>query len=273
MKRRCCNKRAKDKNLVGQEGEKNEKDIENLENTGEETPKEKENPIQESENAEKPRKFKLLLENNKIFFEVFSYVFVGVMGIAISLVGIKFNKMTVDIYKRQLQIAENDSEPRFSSELFSINEKSVEYVYEIENDGGVISDCTVFPISVGFFFEKDDVFYVICNEELLKLENRNKCAIDFRRSRNILEMIQEEVNSELFKVWEYVGLDYINYNNKKITNYYSLTNEGLFITDIEYMINSDTIFISCNENIDIKQIANQIKEKLYEKCNASDFSY
>lgn len=77
----------------------------------------------------------------------------------------------------------------------------------------------------------------------------------------------------MFKVWEYVGLDYINYNNKKITNYYSLTNEGLFITDIEYMINSDTIFISCNENIDIKQIANQIKEKLYEKCNASDFSY
>ena len=35
----------------------------------------------------KPRRVKTWLENNKIFFEIFSFVFVGVMGIVISFVG------------------------------------------------------------------------------------------------------------------------------------------------------------------------------------------
>ena len=60
------------------------------------------------------RKVKYWLENNKIFFEIFSFVFIGVMGIVISVFGVKLNKIIVDINQRQIEIAENDRKPHFS---------------------------------------------------------------------------------------------------------------------------------------------------------------
>lgn len=69
--------------------------------------------VVEKEDAPEPeksriRKVKDWLENNKIFFEIFSFVFIGVMGIVISVFGVKLNKIIVDINQRQLEIAENE---------------------------------------------------------------------------------------------------------------------------------------------------------------------
>lgn len=263
MKRKSNNKDVKNRDLAGTE--KENKDAEKLENENREILQETENHLQENKNSKKPRRFKTWIETNRIYFEVFSYVFVGVMGIVISLVGLKFNKITVDIYKRQLQIEENNREPSFSLKLSWINEKNAEYVYEIRNDGGIVSGCTVLPISVGTFLITDKIVYVIVFEEPLKLENGNKCVIDFKRSKNILKNIQKEINGRYFDAWEYVSLDYINYKNKNISSYYRLTSDGMFMADTENIINSDSIYIGYNENVDIKQVTNKIREKSEDK--------
>lgn len=49
------------------------------------------------------------LENNKIYFEVFSYVIIGIMGIVIALVGNNINQKTMEIYEKQLQILDNEN--------------------------------------------------------------------------------------------------------------------------------------------------------------------
>lgn len=60
---------------------------------------------------EKRREF---LNKNKIFYEVFSYIFVGMMGIIISYVGWQTNIRTAEIYQRQLEILDNDRKPYFT---------------------------------------------------------------------------------------------------------------------------------------------------------------
>lgn len=223
--------------------------------------------LKENENTKISRKFKLWLETNKIFFEVFSYVFVGVMGIVISLVGLKFNVTTVDIYQRQLQIEENDSEPRFSSELLEINEKNTEYAYEIVNDGGIASGCTVCPIPVGVYFINNKFVRVSCidNFSAGKLESGEKCIIAFSRSKKLFENIEKELENQCIMVLEYVALDYINYQNKNISNYYCLTSKGMYLIDKEQVINSDAVCVTYDDNTDIKEIANLIREKSEDK--------
>ena len=60
-----------------------------------------------------PKGIRTWLEKNKIFFEIFSFVFVGGAGIVISFVGLEFNKTIVDINRKQLEITENDKKPHF----------------------------------------------------------------------------------------------------------------------------------------------------------------
>ena len=144
--------------------------------------------------TEKGRNF---LNRNKIFFEVFSYLFVGVMGIIISYVGWQTNIKTAEIYQRQLEIMENDSEPRFSSELFWIDAENMEYAYKIENDGGIASDGIVCPI-------------VICT-----------FLINYRRSKKINKEIEKELGEQCFSEIEYVMLEYINYKNERVFNTYA----------------------------------------------------
>lgn len=55
----------------------------------------KEIDVMEQKNCsekEKPKGFKAWLKNNKIFFEIFSLFFVGVMSIILSVVGLRINK-------------------------------------------------------------------------------------------------------------------------------------------------------------------------------------
>lgn len=106
------------------------------------------------------------LENNKIFFEIFSFVFVGLMGIVISFIGLKFNKTIVDINKRQLEITENDKKPHFyiESDYISANTNQVgtdgktpKCYYNIINKGEDISDVSIDPESYIFFYMPTDV--------------------------------------------------------------------------------------------------------------------
>lgn len=207
---------------------------------------------------EKRREF---LEKNKIFFEVFSYLFVGDMGIIISYVGWQTNIKTTEIYQRQLEIMENDSEPRFSSELFWIDTENMEYAYKIENDGGIASDGIVCPIVVCTFLINDKLIDVYFNDALAaeKIESDKQCVIDYRRSKKIIEEIEKELGEQCFSEIEYVMLEYINYKNERVFNYYYLGIDGMYLVEREELIDSDGIHIIYNGTLDIKEISDRIK--------------
>lgn len=114
----------------------------------------------------KKRKVRSWLENNKIFFEIFSFVFVGFMGIVISFIGLKFNKSIVDINKRQLEITENDKKPHFyiESDYISatidkagVDGKKPKCYYNIINKGEDITEVLIEPESYIFFYIPTDV--------------------------------------------------------------------------------------------------------------------
>ena len=118
------------------------------------------NKKKEHERASKG-KIKKFLEEKKIFFEVFSYVFVGVMGIILSAVGININKQTMDIYKRQLKILENENSPYFDLEFEKVwdkveetqeTEKIANIKYTLTNNGGKIKNVTIRPESYIIFY-------------------------------------------------------------------------------------------------------------------------
>lgn len=107
------------------------------------------------------RKVKDWLENNKIFFEIFSFVFIGVMGIVISVFGVKLNKIIVDINQRQLEIAENDRKPHFSMDCsymsvdktkIGVDGKIPKCNYNIINKGGDITEVFIEPESYIYFY-------------------------------------------------------------------------------------------------------------------------
>ncbi|NBH20412.1 hypothetical protein D3Z55_24285 [Clostridiaceae bacterium] len=208
--------------------------------------------------TEKGRNF---LNRNKIFFEVFSYLFVGVMGIIISYVGWQTNIKTAEIYQRQLEIMENDSEPRFSSELFWIDAENMEYAYKIENDGGIASDGIVCPIVICTFLINDKLIDVYFNDALAaeKLESDKQCMIDYRRSKKIIKEIEKELGEQCFSEIEYVMLEYINYKNERVFNYYYLGIDGMYLVEREELIDSDGIQIIYNGTLDIKEISDRIK--------------
>lgn len=118
------------------------------------------------EEKQRKRKFKTWLENNKIYFEVFSFVIVGVAGIVISFIGLKFNRTTIDIYKKQLEIAESDKKPRFSikgdylsasNAQIESDGKKIKCYYNIANKGEDITEVSLSPDSYIFFCIPTDI--------------------------------------------------------------------------------------------------------------------
>lgn len=116
--------------------------------------------VKKHEKADKG-KIKIFLEEKKIFFEVFSYVFVGVMGIILSAVGININQQTMDIYNRQLKISENENSPYFDLEFEKVwdkveetqkTEKIANIKYTLTNNGGKIRNVSVRPESYLIFY-------------------------------------------------------------------------------------------------------------------------
>lgn len=207
------------------------------------------------------------LERNKIFFEVFSLIFLGIMGAILSFVGVMINQRTADIYQKQLEIMENDSEPSFYSELCWIDAESMEYVYEIKNNGGIASDCLAYPVLKATFFINEKFVFFSFNDTFSaeKLESNKEgdmqCVIDFRRSKKFLKELEKELGEQCFAEADYVVLNYVNYRNENVFNYFSLGLEGMYVVDRDDVIKPDGIHITYNSDIDIKKIADSIKAK------------
>lgn len=198
MKKLIYNKHTNEIDIVEQE------EIENLKKT-------------ENNFSKKLVRIRQRLERNKIFFEVFSLVFLGIMGAVISVVGVMINKRTTDIYQKQLEIMENDSEPSFYSEL--------------------------------------------CWIDAINKEDDMQCVVDFRRSKKFLRELEKELGEHCFSETDYVVLNYVNYKNEKVFNYFSLGLEGMYVVDRDDVIKPDGIHITYSSDLDIKEITDSIKAK------------
>ena len=223
------------------------------ENTREMIVNEKEELFGKESGERKPNKSQIWLENNKIFFEIFSYVFVGIMGIVISFVGWKTNQRSADIYQKQLEILDNDREPYFSLSYEKISEerKEDEYhiinKYTIKNDGGLIYDAYLSDIKSCvticvkndeniYKYYLDGKFYIPNEQYIYNLDtkkfsfycNENSAFSDFVEALEIdLAFVFDEYDVTI-SVNNYITINYVNYKNEKYSKVYEFSRDGIF---------------------------------------------
>ena len=87
--------------------------------------------------------------------------------------------------------------------------------------------------------------------------------IDYRRSKKIIKVIEKELGEQCFSEIEYVMLEYINYKNERVFNYYYLGIDGMYLVEREELIDSDGIQIIYNRTLDIKEICILINHKKF----------
>lgn len=241
---------------------------------------------QETENIKKKStKVKLWLESNKICFEIFSYVFVGIMGIIISFAGWKTNERSANIYKRQLEILENDREPHFtiSNKIIFKKQKDEGYYkqicYTIKNDGGVINDgflgkiYTNLLISIPMhdklykcyiigLFSKSDGRYIFDKES----KEFSFYGVESSANNKFVNNLQLELN-KIFKrddvvifLRNYIEINYINYKNEKYNKTYEFTENKIVLNK------NDNSKMSLGV-IEFGEDVTTIASKIYNKIN------
>lgn len=249
MKKLIYNENTKEINIIEEDIENSkEVAIENIDQEALNKPQENNEDL--SPNKTEPKIIKNWLEKNKIFFEIFSLFFVGIMGIILSFVGWQTNKRSADIYQKQLEIEEDNREPLFELESDLINENieenKKEYRYTLKNEGGQISYATALirkyveveitsiegkkiidpiifraPISRNDIddvqyneFDKNFILYEIEHEE-------NMRAFHFELSSRISLLI-DGTRACVSGVRTYIEIVYNNYQNEQIKDKYGI---------------------------------------------------
>ncbi len=161
---------------------------------------------EKGDTKKRPKGIRALLEKNKIFFEIFSFVFVGGAGIVISFVGLKFNKTIVDINQRQLEITENDKKPHFyikcdylsvDTTKIGVDGKIPKCHYNIVNKGEDITDVSISPDSYIFFYmptniEREYYIFKFCSNDFWTDGGRSIGTIEKDKDYMFTEYIFED---------------------------------------------------------------------------------
>lgn len=199
-------------------------------------------------------KLKKHLENNKIFFDVIASLFLALMSLIISIVGMQINMRNEITNQRQLEIAENDREPYFTIECATGKEQYNGYdftytkdLYTITNKGGLITGAYIFDVDIYAEIQiyntnsNSKELFRVCfdglsekTEGIISLYNSEKKEFSFYKYQsekfdlmiNDLRNKIKQVFSSSDGVWIHepqvnlkycVELEYINYKN---TEYY-----------------------------------------------------
>lgn len=251
------------------------------ENTKEVDVAEEDFPLQEEE-REKPRRVKIWLENNKIFFEIFSFVIVGAMGVIISFVTWKTDERSAEIYQKQLEIEDNTREPYFETKELNIEDKKKAKL-TIENRGGRITSAGA---SIVPFFKividnygKEYKFVVPLSHDVYLGEdygpiyrydeNERTFIFDFMlkeeltiSSKKIEDTIKNHLNTDSVSVTleRWIGIEYINYKNEKYQIVYELN--FVYLVKIDEETDIQIIGELDNDNMGdiVKEISNHIND-------------
>lgn len=228
MKKLIYNENTKEIDVIEQEKtdcfeeiKKNKDYKEKEENITKTVLEQKEETIEKIESEQKGEKkdFKNCLEIVKIFCEIFSSIFLGIMGIVLTFSGNNIDKQIKGIYERQLKIMESENEPYFILEHEGVwdkveetqeTEKIANVKYTLTNTGGKIRDVMIRPESYTIFYVptgKNNEWYIF------KYMTNN-----FRLYRPIRR--REEERGKKFVFYEYISE---KLKNKKDTRDFEIT--------------------------------------------------
>lgn len=237
------------------------------------------------------------LERNKIFVEVFSLIFVGVMGIVISFVGWRTDKRSSDIYQKQLEILQNDREPYFTIKcetVYSDYQDDGYYMqkkYTIKNEGGRISEAFIkyansyliidIPINkknnyknLHFIYEIENRFSTPSNECFYNEKTKELVfyGVDNSDYEDFSMKLEQELNRILKRDdiyvlnQNYVELYYVNYKNEEFRKKYEFTQNTIVINET-----NDEVFIRVGQSNDIALIVEEIYEYIEEWDHLLDY--
>lgn len=200
------------------------------------------------------------LNKNKIFINLISSVFLTIMSITISIIGVIASLRSTEIYEGQLKIMENDREPYFTITSESVdgifNGSDYTYVkkiYTIENEGGLIMGACIPEIYTYIFmkvyntdtgekstyilylddiFEKEEVFsiYNSKNKEF-KFYKHESDKVDklVPKLKSYFEKTFSKKTSNIYTleayISNYIEMEYINYENVEFEQKYRLIDE------------------------------------------------
>ena len=112
----------------------------------------------------KRKRLKEALDENKVFFEVFSYVVIGIMGIILSISAVFVSSRANDIAAEQLLVSELVNMPMFNisgesgKTYFDENQNEMGVTLVIKNNGGQITNATIYARTVVEFKIEDEDF-------------------------------------------------------------------------------------------------------------------
>lgn len=200
------------------------------------------------------------LNKNKIFINLISSVFLTIMSITISIIGVIASVRSAEIYEEQLKIMENDREPYFTITSESVdgifNGSDYNYVkkiYTIENEGGLIMGACIPEIYTYIFMQVyntdtgekntyilylDDIFE---KEEVFSIYNsKNKEFKFYKHESDKVDKLVPKLKSYFEKTFSnktankytletyisnYIEMEYINYENVEFEQKYKLIDE------------------------------------------------
>lgn len=200
-----------------------------------------------------------ILEDNKIFLEIISSIFLTLMSIIISYIGVQTDKRGIEIYEKQLEVYEkqleimrSDREPSFTVKCEPVEQlegyKCMSEIYTITNEGGLISGAYLSEINkriiiriedaeskeintfilpvTGVFDPSDNMISPYDNTNKVftfyswEIDKLNKLQVDLQQK--LKDLYQEEADPPRVSVFSenIVNVNYINYRNEKCSQKY-----------------------------------------------------
>lgn len=247
------------------------------------------------ENPKGGKRLRNWLKENKIFFEIFSCIFLDIMSIILSLVGLRVNKKTAEIYQEQLEILEDDREAYFILDYDLINEDIVEneneHFYVLKNVGGKISHANALirkyveigiqydkeaemlifrcPISRQYYTNQSISVYDEYNKRFVLSETKNRNKDIEKIQNDLISEISNPTDSDYFQGYSYmktyIEVFYNNYQNERVMIRY----EPYLNMVVDELDKEDDV-IYLDESLDgsnIKSIAKKVQNEIIYKKN------
>lgn len=259
--------------------------------------------IKKEPNRKEKKNIREWLEKNKILFEIVSSVCLTLMSIVTLAVSISFNQNSSKLYKKELEILENDREPYFTIKCEPIGGKFEENgysftkkLYTVKNGGGLITGAYLLEVDTRAFikiydekagiqrtftvnfvdlFEKTEGIISLYDEE-------NKEFRFYRKETEKIDRLEEQLRKRLDKEylvagkeWGYrpsilledtITMEYVNYKNEEYHQVYQFFDEGKMILVKEFEPNATEFLGTLSIEGEVEGLVEEINRKIKEKC-------
>jgi len=228
----------------------------------------------------KRKNLKEALDENKVYFEVFSLVIIGIMGIVLSISAVFISIKANDIAAEQLLVSELQNMPMFNisgesgKAYFDEKQNEMGVTMVIKNNGGQITNATIYARTVVEFKIRDEDFASVIqgrgtlsgtydqawapydgNTNTFTLK-RNKAEVLNNMELSlllaaILNNPYQHMDIQSIEIKEYVRIEYTDYRSIVHSDLFEISSKVGFskIVDEDYQI--DVLFETININTEV----------------------